>query len=190
MVPTIVNSVQPFQQMSLSKMLERLLKLAIPNHLIWLLFFYLYFHSFLNIVAELMRFSDREFYQDWWNAQSVNYFWRNWNIPVHRWCIRHMYIPLLSQRRVPFTKFWASTCVFLLSAFFHEYVVSVPLNMYRYWAFMGMLSQMPLSIVVSKYLDHTSGNIAVWISLIIGQPLCILMYYHDYYVINIAGSNS
>lgn len=26
------------------------------------------------------------------------------------------------------------------------------------------------------------GNITVWSSLIIGQPLCIMMYYHDYVI--------
>lgn len=38
----------------------------IPNHLIWLIFFYWLFHSCLNAVAELMQFGDREFYRDWW----------------------------------------------------------------------------------------------------------------------------
>lgn len=86
----------------------------VPNHLIWLIFFYWFFHSCLNTVAELMQFGDREFYRDWWwvalwegglgvggswrcltptlltprNAESVTYFWQNWNIPVHRWCVR------------------------------------------------------------------------------------------------------
>lgn len=22
------------------------------------------------------------------NAESVTYFWQNWNIPVHKWCLR------------------------------------------------------------------------------------------------------
>lgn len=38
----------------------------VPNHLIWLIFFYWLFHSCLNAVAELMQFGDREFYRDWW----------------------------------------------------------------------------------------------------------------------------
>jgi hypothetical protein len=27
------------------------------------------------------------------------------------------------------------------------------------------------------------GNIIVWLSVILGQPLCILMYFHDWYLI-------
>jgi diacylglycerol O-acyltransferase-1 len=42
--------------------------IQIPNHLIWLIWFYLFFHCYLNILGELLRFADRDFYQDWWNA--------------------------------------------------------------------------------------------------------------------------
>lgn len=66
MVPTIQNSMKPFRDMDYSRIIERLLKLAVPNHLIWLIFFYWFFHSSMNFVAELMRFGDREFYRDWW----------------------------------------------------------------------------------------------------------------------------
>lgn len=180
-VPTVSNSVTPFRQMQYGVMLERLLKLAIPNHVIWLIWFYLFFHSLLNIIAELTRFADREFYRDWWNSESVYYFWANWNIPVHKWCARHLYIPMMS---LGFNKCQASTAVFLVSAFFHEYLVSVPLKMFRMWAFTGMLIQLPWARFVSAYFNNQFANIAVWVSLIIGQPLCILMYYHDYYVIN------
>lgn len=180
-VPTVSNSVLPFRQMQFSHMLERLLKLAIPNHVIWLIWFYLFFHSLLNIAAELTRFADREFYRDWWNSESVNYFWSNWNIPVHKWCVRHLYQPLLS---LGLTRCQASTAVFFVSAFFHEYLVSVPLKLFRMWAFTGMLIQLPWARFVSSYVNSNFANVAVWVSLIIGQPLCILMYYHDYYVIN------
>ncbi|KAL0167045.1 hypothetical protein M9458_038889, partial [Cirrhinus mrigala] len=40
--------------------------LQVPNHFIWLIFFYWYFHSSMNFIAELMQFGDREFYRDWW----------------------------------------------------------------------------------------------------------------------------
>lgn len=180
-VPTVENSLQPLQQMKLSLCIERLLKLAIPNHIIWLIWFYLFFHSVLNIIAELTCFADREFYRDWWNSESVYYFWSNWNIPVHKWCARHLYVPLLS---FGLTKCQASTAVFFVSAFFHEYLVSVPLKMFRMWSFMGMLMQLPLARFVSAYFNSSFANVAVWMTLIIGQPLCILMYYHDYYIIN------
>ena len=39
------------------------------------------------------------------------------------------------------SKMVASVSVFLLSAFFHEYLVSVPLRMFNLWAFCGMMMQ-------------------------------------------------
>uniref|UniRef100_A0AAV2KA62 O-acyltransferase n=1 Tax=Knipowitschia caucasica TaxID=637954 RepID=A0AAV2KA62_KNICA len=172
MVPSVQNSMKPFKEMDFSRMVERLLKLAVPNHLIWLIFFYWFFHSTLNVVAELLQFGDREFYRDWWNSETVTYFWANWNIPVHKWCLRHFYKPML-KRGV--NKFLAQSAVFLVSAFFHEYLVSVPLKMFRLWAFMGMMAQVPLAWFVSRYLNGIYGNAAVWISLIIGQPVAVLM---------------
>jgi len=38
---------------------------------------------------------------------------------------------------------------------------------------------------VDRFLDGKTGNMAVWMSLIIGQPIAILMYYHDYYVMHL-----
>ena len=35
----------------------------------------------------------------------------------------------------------ASISVFFISAFFHEYLVSVPLRMFNLWAFSGMMMQ-------------------------------------------------
>ncbi|GFY52820.1 diacylglycerol O-acyltransferase 1 [Trichonephila inaurata madagascariensis] len=133
-VPTINNSLKPLEEMDVFRMVERLLKLAIPNHFIWLMFFYWYFHSSLNALAEILRFGDRHFYNDWWNAESVQYFWRNWNVPVHQWCVRHLYIPL---RNFGCSKSQAATAVFLLSAFFHEYLVISPKMFFSLGLFLG-----------------------------------------------------
>ncbi|XP_067367426.1 diacylglycerol O-acyltransferase 1b isoform X3 [Channa argus] len=207
-IPIIQSSMKPLEDMDLSRMTERLLRLAdssytshkevmlkgfkrlhnsqshqkkVPNHLLWLMFFYWFFHSSMNFTAELLRFGDRQFYNDWWNSETVTYFWQNWNIPVHKWCLRHFYKPLL---RRGFSKIVSQSAVFFLSAFFHEYLVSVPLRMFRLWAFLGMMAQLPLAWVVGRFLHGNYGNAAVWISIIIGQPFAVLMYVHDYYVLH------
>ncbi|KAM7306896.1 diacylglycerol O-acyltransferase 1 isoform X1, partial [Ixodes scapularis] len=97
--------------------LEQFLKAAVINIFIWLVIFYWFFHSTLNMTAEVLRFADREFYRDWWNAETVQYFWQNWNVPVYHWCLRHLYRPLLGTGM---SRFNASCFVFLVSAFFHE----------------------------------------------------------------------
>ncbi|KAF5277673.1 hypothetical protein FQA39_LY18442 [Lamprigera yunnana] len=182
MVPSIKNSLLPFSNMDIAKASERLLKLAIPNHLVWLCFFYIVFHSFMNLLGELLHFADRNFYCDWWNSNNIDTFWRTWNMPVHRWAVRHIYVPVVGMG---YSRLTASVFVFFISAFFHEYMVSVPLKTFKIWAFMGMMGQIPLSYL-SRYMEKNfgprMGNVVVWASIIMGQPLCIMMYYHDYVV--------
>lgn len=67
-----------------------LLKISLPSTYVWLLSFYIYFHLWLNLLAEITRFGDREFYRDWWNSRTVETYWRLWNIPVHNWMLRHL----------------------------------------------------------------------------------------------------
>lgn len=182
MIPSVKNSLIPFSNMDVAKASERLLKLAMPNHFVWFCIFYLIFHSHLNLLGELLHFADRNFYSDWWNANNIDTFWRTWNMPVHRWAVRHLYIPVVEMG---YSKTTASVIVFFISAFFHEYLVSVPLKTFKIWAFMGMMGQIPLSVfskMVERNFGARWGNIVVWTSLIIGQPLCIMMYYHDYVV--------
>ena len=89
-VPTLWSSMEPLQKKNIAELVERIIKLAIPNTYVWLLIFYLYFHLWLNLLAELTRFGDRLFYKDWWNARTIETYWRNWNLPVHHWCLRHL----------------------------------------------------------------------------------------------------
>ncbi|GAU34799.1 hypothetical protein TSUD_206030 [Trifolium subterraneum] len=68
--PIVQNSQHPFKG-DLLYAIERVLKLSVPNLYVWLCMFYCFFHLWLNILAELLRFGDREFYKDWWNARTV-----------------------------------------------------------------------------------------------------------------------
>jgi len=181
-IPSVVNSLIPFSNMDWTRAMERILKLALPNHLIWLTFFYLLFHSFLNTMGEILSFADRNFYNDWWNSDDIVVFWKTWNLPVHRWAVRHLYKPLLNSGVSAKN---ASFVVFFISAALHEYLVSVPLRMFKYYAFAGMLCQIPLMFVSFQakfYVGKRAGNLLVWMSLILGQPLALMMYYHDFVV--------
>lgn len=73
-IPTVRNTVpymHKYDSQSNLILVERVLKLAIPNALAWLLMFYSVFHSTLNLLAELLRFADRQFYNEWWNSQDL-----------------------------------------------------------------------------------------------------------------------
>ena len=116
--PILSTLDRPLNHYSALENIERLLRLALPNHLLWLSFFYVYFHSILNLLAEVLGFSDRLFYRDWWNATDLYEFWNRWNTSVHDFCKRHIYKPLVIQCGV--NKFIGSFVVFAISAFFHE----------------------------------------------------------------------
>ncbi|GJN38653.1 hypothetical protein PR202_gb27716 [Eleusine coracana subsp. coracana] len=114
----------------------------------------------LNILAELLCFGDREFYKDWWNAKTVEEYWRMWNMGV------------------------AILISFLVSAIFHEICIAVPCHIFKFWAFIGIMFQIPL-VFLTKYLQEKFkntmvGNMIFWFFFsILGQPMCVLLYYHD-----------
>ena len=64
-------------------------RLAAPNTYSWLVMFYATFHVYLNAYADLTGFTDKNFYEDWWNSKSLGEYWRKWNLPVHNWLTRH-----------------------------------------------------------------------------------------------------
>lgn len=160
-IPHLQNAVETGQDHP-GLLLHHLISMAVPNNIIWLIFFVCIFHSWLNFLSEILRFADREFYRDWWNAQDVQYFWAAWNIPIHKWCVRHMYKPML---RSGYSKGsfslntelhvmhiflgFVSFCVFAFSAVFHEVMVSVPLQRLRFYSFLGMVAQVPLQPITA-----------------------------------------
>ena len=162
----------------------RWLRLSIPNTIMWITGFYSFFHIFLNIIAELLKFADRKFYMDWWNCRSLEEYWKTWNLPVHFWFIRHMYNPLLKKG---YSKNTAMVGVFLISAFAHEFLVCVPLHLISFYAFLAMLLQAPIIYLEKKIQkwfmlkNSELGNASFWLFFcIMGQPICVFIYYSLY----------
>lgn len=177
--PILESSLGHFEQFNVVKISECLLKLASVSMAIWLLGFFCLFQSFLNLLAELVRFGDREFYQDWWNAGSVGTYWRKWNRPVHNYFLRHFYIPMLKRG---YSQRTASVIVFFLSAILHEVAVGVPTQSLIGVAFVGMGAQIPLVLATSPLekmgeTGATIGNCIFWLSFFLGQPMGVLLYY-------------
>lgn len=61
--PTIANSLVPLRELNWPRMIERVLKLSLPTLYGWIIMFYCLFHLWLNILAEITYFGDREFYK-------------------------------------------------------------------------------------------------------------------------------
>ncbi|XP_061995469.1 diacylglycerol O-acyltransferase 1 [Rosa rugosa] len=186
--PIIKNSQHPLKG-NLLYAIERVLKLSLPCLYVWLCMFYCFFHLWLNILAELLCFGDREFYKDWWNAKTVEEYWKLWNMPVHKWMVRHIYFPCL-RHGIP--KGVAVIIAFLVSAIFHELCIAVPCHIFKGWAFAGIMFQVPLVLITNylwdKFQNSMVGNMIFWFSFcILGQPMTVLLYYHD--LMNRKGAN-
>ncbi len=79
--------------------------------------------------------------------------------------------------------------VFFVSAVFHEYVISGALGYTNYWAFIAMFANWPISIFQEmmkkiKSINKQSQmlNVQFWLSFcFFGQPLCVMLYFYNYY---------
>lgn len=172
------SSLQRMVSLASSFMFDQM-KLAIPSMIVWLTGFYAIFHCWCGILAELLRFADRTFYLDFWNATTIDAFWRKWNVPVHEWCWRHTYLDLVTFGQA--SKSQAQMATFFFSAVFHELIFSVAFKTLRPWFFLGMMVQMPL-IFISKFFKNTRrGNYIMWLSLFTGQPLLEMLYFSEYF---------
>lgn len=79
--------------------------------------------------------------QAWWNSETIGEYWTLWNMPVHHWMVRHVYVPIRSATGSRNLGLFIS---FFISAVFHEILIAVPLHRIKGYAFYGMLGQVTL----------------------------------------------
>nr|CAD2137728.1 unnamed protein product [Meloidogyne enterolobii] len=151
-----------------------LIQLCIPTAVIYLIGFYIYFHAYLNLLGEIMKFSDREFYGPVWNSDSILDYWRNWNKRFTQWCKRHLYIPLI---KLGWTKFWAQEVVFVLSDLFHAYAYYFA---FKKILFGGMLAQPLFGRLLERIIGRgRCGNFLFWFYIIFTHAgASIFLYEH------------
>lgn len=121
--PVLRNSLDKIATLDFASIIERIMKLSTISLIIWLAGFFALFQSFLNALAEVMRFGDRNFYDDWWNSTNLQRYWSTWNKPVYHFMRRHVFSPLVGRGWSPIA---ASAMVFVFSGVLHELLVGVP----------------------------------------------------------------
>ncbi|KAK4942753.1 hypothetical protein LTR10_017513 [Elasticomyces elasticus] len=179
-VPVLRNSLDGMASLDFSSIAERLMKLSTISLIVWLAGFFATFQSFLNALAEIMRFGDRVFYEDWWNSTNLKMYWSTWNKPVYHFMRRHIYSPLVGRGWSPQA---ASAWVFVFSGFLHELAVGVPSHNILGVAFLGMVLQLPLiqctePLAKKDGTGKVIGNCIFWINFVfVGQPLAAMIYF-------------
>ncbi|KAG0026343.1 hypothetical protein BGZ81_006447 [Podila clonocystis] len=157
--------------------LRALVLLLIPFMMNYLMIFYIVFECICNAFAELSRFADRNFYEDWWNCVSFDEWARKWNKPVHHFLLRHVYDSSIESFHL--SKSDAALATFFLSSCVHELVMMVVTRKVRLYLFALQMCQLPLIWMGNnKYIRERPrlANAAFWLGMFCGPPLLGIAY--------------
>lgn len=163
---------------------ETISALLFPFMVAFLLVFLVIFEYICGAFAELTCFADRHFYSDWWNSCDWLEFSREWNIPVHNFFHRHVY--MASKGLMPRTT--ATILTFAVSAVAHELVLGCITKKLRGYGAFALLLQIPIVAVqrsqwvrgrtllnVGFDFDTSSGRLKPLTSIV----ECDLLVLHD-----------
>lgn len=136
--------------------------------------FYGILHAWFNIFGELLRFGDRLFYEDWWNARDFGGYYRKWNIVVHEFLYYYIYQDSIRFMRGKFSKGSAKFLVFFISAFVHEIIVTATLGFL--FPLLFILFGGPGAILVNiKFGRSKNAGAIFWCCLLFGNGLLMVL---------------
>ncbi|XP_037075008.1 sterol O-acyltransferase 1-like [Pollicipes pollicipes] len=170
----------PFQRYGLGPVTWRHLVVHVfgsvmPGMLCYLCGFFALLHAWMNAFAEMTRFADRMFYQDWWNVTNYASFYRTWNIVVHDWLYEYIYSDVVRYRG----KLMATLAVFVVSSIVHEYTLMFVFNFF----FPILFLQFGVFGVLLHFMNVRSaaGNVLLWITLSLGVGIDMTFYTAEWY---------
>lgn len=153
------------------------LDLVLPMFLEYLLTFYLIWHVILNLIAELTRYADRDFYGHWWSLLDWEEFSRLWNKPVHKFLLRHVYHSSISAFSLSKTSGILFT--FLVSSLVHELMMYVVFGRALGFLFFFQMFQLPLILINKSPILRNHKiirNIICWLGLMLAPGMIPSFY--------------
>lgn len=152
-------------------------RLLLPISLSVILLFFLVFEYILNWFAEVTRFADRHFYDDWWNSLDYAEFSRKWNRPIHKYFQLHVY--QACRQNHGWGKGAAAFWTFFFSSVLHELIMSMTAGKLRLEFFCCQMLQIPLiwtwnRLGLNQYTK--AANIFFWMGTMIGSTGLIMVY--------------
>nr|KAF6497882.1 sterol O-acyltransferase 2 [Rousettus aegyptiacus] len=178
-VPVFANmSREPFSTRAL---VLSVMHATLPGIFMLLLIFFAFLHCWLNAFAEMLRFGDRMFYQDWWNSTSFSNYYCTWNMVVHDWLYSYVYqdgLWLLGGQ----ARGAAMLSVFLVSAVVHEYIFCFILGFF--YPVMLILFLVIGGLMNFMMHDRHTGpawNVLMWTMLFLGQGIQVSLYCQEWY---------
>ena len=146
-----------------------------PAMVLMFLTHFLILHSTQNLFAELTRFADRRFYDDWWNVTTWAAFYRKWNGLVHDFIHSYLYADLVEFAGV--SKSVAMMLSFALSAVVHEYIVAASLGFFFPILFVLFGGPGIWFMQLTRGRKGRPWNIFMWVMLATGQGLMMVLYF-------------
>jgi len=151
----------------------------LPSIAVYLLAFFGILHCWMNCGAELTRFADRQFYQDWWNSTSFLVYYRKWNLVVGDWLFNYLYSESLKAGR---SRNFALFLTFVMSALVHEYIIACALGFFYPVLFIMFAGVGVMFIFLTEFFKgHPMWNIFFWAMLITGNGMLMVLYSREYY---------
>ncbi|GIX93690.1 sterol O-acyltransferase 1 [Caerostris darwini] len=150
----------------------------VAGTLMMFVIFYGLLHSWLNAFAELLRFGDRDFYQDWWNSTSFSEYYRKWNAVVHDWLYTYVYMESINAGM---SRSIALVIVFFVSSVFHEYILSLSFGFFYPVLGVVYLSVGVPVIFLTKKKTTQLWNTFMWSMLFAGWGFVVFLYSIEWY---------
>lgn len=152
----------------------------LPGVISFLCGFYCVLHAWLNAWAELLKFGDRLFYEDWWTTSRFSLYYRRWNRVVHSWLRDHIYYPLAPSLGRPLSTF----VVFFVSSVAHEIILALSFGFFYpvllvEFGFLGVL-MVPLTATYGQRYPNVF-NLLMWLGFFIGNGLLWSLYPMEYF---------
>ncbi|RWR99330.1 sterol O-acyltransferase 1-like protein, partial [Dinothrombium tinctorium] len=140
---------------------------------------YGFFQCWLNGWAEILRFGDRMFYDDWWTSGQYSRYFRKWNLVVSDWLHSYLYQPMYNLSG---KKWIAALSTFMVSAIYHEYIMALTLGFVFPLLFI-LFSTGIIMFFLTQRLDkeHVGGNTFLFASFYIGYSLFVMFYPMEWY---------
>ncbi|XP_055840241.1 sterol O-acyltransferase 1-like isoform X2 [Episyrphus balteatus] len=168
------------EELTNASLIVKMFGMIMPGFFIFLAAFYMVLHAWLNFTAELLRFGDRMFYKDWWTARNYEGYFRNWNVVVHDWLYEYIYKDCYNHI-FKGSKLASSLLVFFVSAYMHEHIIGVALQMFYPVLFCSFGILGVVLVFATKDFPPRFGNMFLWFTLITGSSFQISTYSMEYF---------
>lgn len=160
---------------TLQLFLQSILNCHLSGTLLLLIGFFSFLHCWLNAFAEMLCFADRMFYKDWWNSTSFQSYYKTWNCVVHDFLYTYIYkdTHYLVGKKYRFVSQFA---IFLISAIFHEYVLTLALGFF-YPVLFIMFGALGFLLMFLRPKNNSNfWNFILWIFLQVGLGGLMCLY--------------